>query len=310
MISLIDTHTHFDDALFAVDREHQALLAAQAGVEHLLLVGYVRRYFSRLFAVQAQINQSPNSLASPLPHAHVALGLHPFYIHEHQDSDVTQLAQLLTNTGSQTAQTSTVPSTVAIGEIGLDTFTAQMKQVQVYARQQALFIAQLDLAVEHQLPVLLHIRKAHADALKILQSHDYDAHVLGGIAHSFSGGEQEAKAFVRLGFKLGVTGQVCNPNAKKLHRAILAAVAEYGLSSLVIETDCPDMLPAYAEQTHSTGTIQHGRNTPSHLPFVLQGLSELLAVDGEELAVQLWHNSRQALPTLPPLPTLPASTLF
>ena len=80
---------------------------------------------------------------------------------------------------------------LAIGEIGLDTFTPQMKEPEVFAKQR-FFCAQLDMAVAHQLPVMLHIRKAHAEALAILKEHDYDAKTLGGIAHSFSGGEQEA----------------------------------------------------------------------------------------------------------------------
>ncbi|WP_350583303.1 TatD family hydrolase, partial [Pseudomonas sp. HY2-MNA-CIBAN-0224] len=71
------------------------------------------------------------------------------------------------------------------------------------------------------------------------------------VAHSFSGGEQEAKAFVKLGFKLGVTGQVTNPNAKKLRRAIQAAVDTYGLECLVIETDCPDMTPIMCQHSDS-----------------------------------------------------------
>ena len=164
---------------------------------------------------------------------------------------------------------------LAIGEIGLDTFTDAMKQPDMFAKQKRFFAAQLDIAVTHNLPVMLHIRKAHAEALAILKAHKYDAHKLGGIAHSFSGGEQEAKAFVKLGFKLGVTGQITNPNAKKLRRAIQVAVESHGIECLVIETDCPDI--------------------PANLPWVLASLSELLEIPHDKLAKQLWQNSCDAL---------------
>ena len=199
---------------------------------------------------------------------------------------------------------------LAIGEIGFDTFTDEMKQPDMVAKQARFFKAQLDMAVSHQLPVMLHIRKAHAEALALLKAHDYDAHELGGIAHSFSGGEQEAKAFVKLGFKLGVTGQVTNPNAKKLRRAIQAAVDTYGIGCLVIETDCPDMTPIMCQDSIGSQSAlgqspddewgdapAHNRNVPANLPYVLGSLSELLAVPTETLAEQLWHNSCSALRT-------------
>lgn len=155
---------------------------------------------------------------------------------------------------------------------------------------------------------MLHIRKAHAEALAILKAHDYNAHKLGGIAHSFSGGVEEAKAFVKLGFKLGVTGQVTNPNAKKLRSAIQAAVQEYGIECLVIETDCPDMIPVMCRTTiEDSSTLEQGlqqkdssapiqdRNVPSNLPWVLKSLSELLDISSDVLAKQLWSNSCAAL---------------
>ena len=199
---------------------------------------------------------------------------------------------------------------LAIGEIGFDTFTDEMKQPEMFAKQQYFFNAQLDMAVRHKLPVMLHIRKAHAEALALLKAHDYDAHELGGIAHSFSGGEQEAKAFVKLGFKLGVTGQVTNPNAKKLRRAIQAAVASDGIECLVIETDCPDMTPIMCQESGNSQSAlgqspdnewgnapAHNRNVPANLPWVLLSLSELLDVPPAILAEQLWHNSCNALQT-------------
>ncbi|MFH4351908.1 TatD family hydrolase, partial [Acinetobacter baumannii] len=80
----------------------------------------------------------------------------------------------------------------------------------IYAKQKQYFADQLDLAIQYQKPVLLHIRKAQGDVLAILKAHKFK---LGGIAHAFSGGVEEAKGLIKFGFKIGVTGQVTNPNA-------------------------------------------------------------------------------------------------
>ncbi|WP_457857344.1 TatD family hydrolase [Psychrobacter pulmonis] len=303
---LIDTHTHFDAPVFDVDREEQIQKAYQRGVRHLVLVGYLHRHFDRLYATKEFIDKQVHAVAGQTfeqkeisLHAHIALGLHPFYIDQHTDEHLENMAQMLND-----------KRPLAIGEIGFDTFTDEMKQPDMVAKQARFFKAQLDMAVSHQLPVMLHIRKAHAEALALLKAHDYDAHELGGIAHSFSGGEQEAKAFVKLGFKLGVTGQVTNPNAKKLRRAIQAAVDTYGIGCLVIETDCPDMTPIMCQDSIGSQSAlgqspddewgdapAHNRNVPANLPYVLGSLSELLAVPTETLAEQFWHNSCSALRT-------------
>lgn len=267
--ALIDTHTHFDVADFEPDRLSVARQAKQNGVQALLLIGFLAERFNTLVYVQQQINQSPIDH----PQALLAPGLHPFYIQQHQLDDLQQLEQVI----------QTHPS-VAIGEIGLDTFTTEMKQPEVFARQQQFFSAQLELAQQYNLPVLLHIRRAHADTLAILKKHRFKN---GGIAHAFGGGIEEAKAFIKLGFKLGVTGQVTNPNAKRLHQVI----GDVGAAHLVIETDCPDMTPLCCQ----VSTEQRTRNTPANLPFVLDGLSRILNIDREKLAEQLWKNSLESL---------------
>ncbi|MER2164763.1 MAG: TatD family hydrolase [Psychrobacter alimentarius] len=297
--------------------EDRALLTQKAyknGVQHLILVGYLYQHFERMYKTrQRYSNQSNNKeqIKTLSPHSmqqdvsqdeasiniYIALGLHPFYIEQHSNAHLDDMAKMIAK-----------DRPIAIGEIGLDTFTAAMKVPEVFAKQERFFEAQLDIAVAHQLPVMLHVRKAHAEALAILKAHDYNAHKLGGIAHSFSGGVQEAKAFVKLGFKLGVTGQVTNPNAKKLRSAIQAAVQEYGIECLVIETDCPDMIPVMCRTTiKDSSTLEQGlqqkdssaliqdRNVPSNLPWVLKSLSELLDISSDVLAKQLWSNSCAAL---------------
>lgn len=278
-LPLIDTHTHFDVDSFASDRDLQAQLAFEQGVHHLVLIGFLAKYFAQMVACQQQL-QALAAQDKPTPTAHLAFGLHPFYITQHQGSDLQHLEQCIQQY-----------SPIAIGEIGLDTFTDEMKIAENYAKQQDLFIQQLDLATQYRLPALLHIRRAHGDVLKILKSQKFQH---GGIAHSFSGGIQEAKALVNLGFKIGITGQVTNPNAKKLRQTIVELVKTVGLEAIVIETDCPDFtpLPCQRQPCHDT----HGRrNVPANLKYVLEELSNLLDKDSTELSHHLWQNSCGAL---------------
>ncbi|QHG08673.1 TatD family deoxyribonuclease [Moraxella osloensis] len=273
-LPLIDTHTHFDVDSFDHDREIQSQLAWDNGVRHLVLIGFLAKYFAQMVACQQQM-QGYEQQGKATPLAHLAFGLHPFYITEHKDSDLQRLEQFIQQY-----------SPIAIGEIGLDTFTAPMKTAENYARQQDFFGQQLELAKQYQLPALLHIRRAHGDVIKMLKAQKFTQ---GGIAHSFSGGIQEAKALVNLGFKIGITGQVTNPNAKKLRHTLTELVKTVGLDAIVIETDCPDFTPLPCHGTHGR------RNVPANLPYVLAALSDLLKKDQSRLAEQLWQNSCAAL---------------
>jgi TatD DNase family protein len=268
MMQLFDTHTHFDVAEFDDDRQQLAVHAKQVGVEALVLIGFIESRFDELNQTHQQLHAWEN-----VPKSYLAPGLHPFYIEQHQSENLQRLEQILQQ-----------QDCVAVGEIGLDTFLKQHKQPELFAKQQHYFIEQLVLATQYKKPVLLHIRKAHAETIATLKAHKFKC---GGIAHAFSGGVEEAKALVKLGFKIGVTGQITNPNAKKLHQVVQAIGAE----NLVIETDCPDMTPLCCQ----ISTEHRTRNTPVNLPYVLEGLAQSLAADQEKLAEQLWQNSLSAL---------------
>lgn len=265
---LFDTHTHFDVSEFDCDREQLAYQARAVGVEKLILIGFLASRFNDLIQTHQDLNQLNNA-----PQSYLAPGLHPFYIEQHQPSHLDQLEQILKT-----------QDCVAIGEIGLDTFLKQHKHPEMFAQQKQFFIAQIELAKQFNKPILLHIRKSHADVLSVLKQEKFKQ---GGIAHAFSGGVEEAKAFVKLGFKIGITGQITNPQSKKL----LSVVQAIGSEHLVLETDCPDMTPLCCQISNQ----HHTRNTPENLIFVLQGLAEVLKLDQAQLADQLWHNSLNAL---------------
>ena len=267
-IKLFDTHTHFDVPDFDHDRVQLAQQAKAVGVEGLVLIGFLHSRFNDLIQTQHFLNQLENS-----PKSYLAPGLHPFFIDQHETHFLQDLEHILKT-----------EDCVAVGEIGLDTFKKEHKQTEVFKKQQEFFSAQLALAQQFEKPVLLHILRSHADAIKILKQHKFQ---YGGIAHAFSGGVQEAKALIAMGFKIGVTGQITNPNAKKLH----TVVKEIGLEHLVLETDCPDMTPLCCQTSHEHRT----RNTPANLPYVLDGLTQVLGIPRDVIAAHLWQNTMQAL---------------
>lgn len=271
-LTLIDTHTHFDVPEYDGSRVDMAQLAYQKGVKHLILIGLLAKYFDQM----VQVNHQINAMAAA-PRSHFAFGLHPLYIQEQKHKDLEILEEFIKN-----------HQPIAIGEIGMDTYPSELKEPKIFAKQELFFAEQVKLAKMYELPILLHIRKTHSDVLRVLERYRYNAHELGGIAHSFSGGEQEALAFVKRGFKLGITGQVTNPNAKKLHCSIRAVYDKFGADAFVIETDCPDMMPLPCQHL---GSI----NEPANLPYVLEGLAGLLGLDKYELAEKLWRNSCDAL---------------
>ena len=267
-LPLFDTHTHFDVPDFDQDREQLAYEAKEKGVEHLILIGFLHSRFNDLIQAHQFINQLDHA-----PKSHLAPGLHPFYIEEHRIEHLYALEHILQQ-----------HECIAIGEIGLDTFLKQHKALDMVQKQKDFFISQIELAKQFKKPILLHIRKSHADVLSILKQQKFQ---YGGIAHAFSGGIEEAKAFIKLGFKIGITGQITNPNAKKLQQVVQAIGADH----VVLETDCPDMTPLCCQ----TSTEHRTRNTPVNLPYVLDGLAKCLKMNRTQLAEKVWTNTLQAL---------------
>ena len=269
---LFDTHTHFDIPEYDNGRDNFNKISYDNGVRHLILIGFLAKYFSRMAKVKTHADNHYQ-----IKH-HLACGLHPLYIKEHTDDDLIILDNYLK-----------MYLNIAIGEIGLDTYPNELKNDNIYKKQIQFFIEQIELSKSYDLPILLHIRKSHADVLKILKEQKYNAENQGGIAHSFSGGVNEAISFANQGFKIGITGQITNPNAKKYRQSIKAVYDKFGLSMFVIETDCPDMMPLPVQ------TDNNYFNEPKNLIYVLNELSDIFNVDKEKLAYQIWQNTNIAL---------------
>ncbi|MBR9882361.1 MAG: TatD family hydrolase [Oceanospirillales bacterium] len=210
---LIDSHCHLDFPVFDANREQVLRRAVDAAVTAIVVPGVTARDWSRVLDLCTRERQDIRLFP--------ALGLHPCFMSVYEADQLEALAQLIAQQRS---------SVVAVGEIGLD---FQLEQFDAQA-QLDLFEAQLAIARDFELPVLLHVRKAHDQVLKLLRRYRL---VRGGIVHAFSGSEQQAREYAKLGFKLGFGGAISYSRATKLRRL----AAQLPLEWIVLETDAPDM---------------------------------------------------------------------
>lgn len=250
---LIDTHTHLDFPDFDSDRAEVLTHCRTLGVERLVLLGVYRDNWQRLWDMTLQNDD-----------LYAAFGLHPVYLEQHQPDDLIQLRHWLERLAGH-------PKLCAVGEFGLDYYLDTLDR----ERQQTLFEAQLKLAIEFELPALLHVRRAHAPTIATLKRLKP---ARGGIVHAFAGSYEEAREYLKLGFKLGLGGAPTWPQALRLRKVI----AQLPLEAFVLETDAPDMAPVmFAGQ----------RNSPEHLPAICTALAELRGVPADELALASTRNA-------------------
>jgi TatD DNase family protein len=245
-VELIDSHTHLDFPDF--DEDRQALLAESRalGVRRMVVLGVYQANWQRVW-----------DLVQSDPDLYAAFGLHPVYLDEHRPEDLRELAEWLTRLAGHR-------QLCAVGEIGLDYFIETLDR----ERQQTLFDAQLQLAADFNLPALIHVRRSHAAVIATLKRFKLKR---AGIIHAFAGSKEEAREYIRLGFKLGLGGAATWPQALRMHRVL----AELPLNSVVLETDSPDMAPAM---------FPGQRNSPAHLPAICSALAAIMAISPERLA--------------------------
>jgi TatD DNase family protein len=252
-VQLIDTHTHLDFEMFDDDRAQVIARARNAGVERIVVLGVHAANWQRVW-----------QLACDEPSVHAALGLHPVFLEEHQDAHVQQLRDWLERLRGE-------PKLCAVGEIGLDYYIDNPD----IERQQRLLEAQLALAADFSLPVLLHVRRAHAPMIATLKRYKLER---SGVIHAFSGSWEEAREYLRLGFRLGLGGAGTWPQAQRMHRVL----RQLPLEAIVLETDAPDIPPAgHAGE----------RNSPELLPEICRRLADLKGIDAHALAAASYRNS-------------------
>ncbi|MEX3942214.1 TatD family hydrolase [Paraburkholderia sp. BR10937] len=255
----IDTHCHLDAAEFDADRDAVASAARAAGVSRIVIPAVARENFEVVRA-----------LAHRIPGAVYALGIHPLYTPQARDDDLEVLRREIEASLDD-------PRFVGIGEIGLDYFVPGLDE----ARQQHFYDAQLRLAREFGLPAICHVRKSQDQVLKGLRRNG----VKGGIAHAFNGSFQQARAFIDQGMHLGFGGNVTFERALQIRRL----AQQLPLEAIVMETDAPDISPAW---------LYRARNTPDQVPRIGAVLAGLRGLSPEELALGTTANATAALPRL------------
>lgn len=258
-MELIDTHCHLDMEAHFPHFKSALTDARAAGVGKLILPGVTQAGWSRLMEL---CSREQGLFAAP--------GLHPLYLAHHRPRHLEQLEELV---GRSQPGGSCRP--VAIGEIGLDYYVDAVDRI----AQQQLFEQQLNIAAAAQLPILLHVRKAHDQVLATLRRKHF---VHGGIVHAFSGSLQQAGHFIKLGFAIGICGTITYNRARRIRKV----ASELPQQSLVVETDAPDIPPSshWGESNH-----------PAYLPEVLEALAALRGEPSEVTAQYTSANAKRVL---------------
>lgn len=259
----IDTHCHLDAGEFVGESGAITGRAAQQGVSCIVIP-----------AVECGNFDAVRSLAQQYANCTYALGIHPLYVPQATESDLDVLRAAVTDAMSDRRF-------VAVGEIGLDFFVAELRDAPLREKQEFFYSEQLKIARDFGLPVLLHVRRSQDIILKYLRR----IAVSSGIAHAFNGSFQQAEEFIRLGFKLGFGGAMTFTRALQIRRL----ATELPQEALVLETDAPDIAPVW---------VHPGRNSPEQLPRIGRELAALRGMPAELIAQITSCNARIVLPRL------------
>lgn len=247
---MIDTHCHLSFSTFDHRLDQELGRAKSLGIEAFVIPGVSASSWGRQFEI-----------AGKYPQCRISLGIHPFFVAKHDSREhISQLDDLLACRSE---------NVVGVGETGLDRMRPD------FELQENFFAAHVVLARKYQLPLIVHSVRAHSDVRRVLRSKGYAR----GVVHAFSGSYEEALSLVSLGLKLGVGCVITNPRASKTRDAI----SRVPLEALVLETDCPDMVP--------TGK-QKGEGVPADLLDVFGALCEVRGEESGMLAEVLADNSR------------------
>jgi len=257
-LEFFDTHCHFDFGDFDQDRDALWDACRNERIRHLLIPG-----------VQPDQWPSMQTLCANHPGIYYAAGLHPCWLDSNIDSGTreTQLSSLSQALRNQLDD----HHCIAVGECGLDQYIHGDADL-----QEAVLACHLEIAQELNKPIILHCRRAHNQMLRCLKAFPLKR---GGILHAYSGSQEQAEQYWKMGFYLGIGGTITYERANKTR----TAVAALPLEALVLETDAPDM-PLCGQQGK--------RNTPLSIRKVAQILALLRDEPIENIARQTTHNAK------------------
>ena len=272
----LDTHAHLDAAEFGGRTLDVATRARLAGVASGVIPAVERDNFATVQALARQCGWA------------YALGIHPLYVNRAQETDLHVLRR-------EVEQALADPLFVGIGEIGLDFFVLGLDR----DRQQHFYAAQLRIARDFDLPVILHVRKSQDALLAGLRRAGFAAGRPAGIAHAFNGSMQQTQGFIDLGFALGFGGAMTFERARNIRRLL----ADVPGTVPVLETDAPDIPPAWLYRPRSAPLETPAEpNSPEQLPRIAQTMAALRGWSLEQTAAQTTSNALRALPRLAGVP--------
>ena len=248
---IFDTHAHYDADQFASDREAVLTALPAAGVGLVVDPG-----------CDVASSREAVALAERFDHVYAAVGIHPEDCDGCTDADFDAIRELCRREKVE-----------AVGEIGLDYYWNENPPRDF---QEQVFRRQIELALELDLPVIIHDREAHGDSLRIVL--DYPG--LRGVFHCFSGSPEMAQELLKRGWYLGFDGPITYKNAKRAPE--VAAITP--MDRIVIETDAPYMAPV---------PFRGKRNDSRLLPYVVEKLAEWKGVTPEEMTDITWQNGKR-----------------
>ena len=248
---IFDTHAHYDASAFNADREAVLSALPEAGVGLVVDPG-----------CDLPSSRAALTLAEQFPHVYAAVGIHPEDCAGYTDADLDALRALCRH-----------DKAVAIGEIGLDYYWAENPPRDF---QQRVFRRQLELALELDMPVIIHDREAHGDSLAIVE--EYPG--LRGVFHCFSGSPEMAAELLKRGWYLGFDGPITYKNAKRAPE--VAAITP--LDRILVETDAPYMTPV---------PFRGKRNDSRYLPYVIEKLAAWKGVTVQEMTEATFANGKR-----------------
>ncbi|MCL2628846.1 MAG: TatD family hydrolase [Oscillospiraceae bacterium] len=251
-----DTHAHYNDKRYNDDREQLMEELAAAGVTHILNASY--SLSSAKYSLGLAENFSP---AGNYPSIYVSIGVHPHDAKTMNDNTVAELEKLLSH-----------PKAVAVGEIGLDYYYDHSPR----DVQQKRFVEQLALARRVKLPVVIHMRDATEDTLRIMN----DFKDLSCVFHCFPGSWETAEIILDMGWYLSFTGVVTFKNARRA----LEVIEKMPEDRLLLETDCPYMSPE---------PFRGKRNSSLYLPYIAAKIAEVRGVATEDIANLTMENGKR-----------------
>ena len=250
-MTVFDTHAHMNDRAFDADRE--TLMAALPGLGLGLLMNA---------GCSLESTKECIALAEKYDFAYASAGSHPDAADEVCDAVLEEYRKLC----------KLHPKVKAIGEIGLDYHYEDIPR----DLQKKAFIAQMELARELRLPVIVHEREAHQDGLEIVRQFSD----VTGVFHCYSGSAEMAQQLVELGWYIGFTGVLTFKNARKA----IEVAESIPLERIVIETDCPYMSPE---------PFRGKRNDPSRVIYVAEKLAQIRGISPEEAAAVTFENGKR-----------------